>query len=47
MAGKVTSKRVAKISSKILRDGRASKRSKAAAGSALSQKEKAKSKRRK
>lgn len=40
MAKKVTSKRVAKISSKVLRDNRTSKRSKAAAGSALSQYEK-------
>ena len=36
-AKKVTSKRVASISSKVLRDGRTSKASKSAAGSALSQ----------
>ncbi len=47
MAKKVTSKRVAKISSKILRDGRTSKKSKAAAGSALSQREKTRSRKRK
>ncbi len=40
MARKVTSKRVAKISSKVLRDKRTSKRSKSSAGSALSQREK-------
>ena len=40
MAKKVTSSRVAKISSKVLRDGRTSKSSKSAAGSALSQREK-------
>ncbi len=34
---KVTSKRVAKTASKILRDGRTSKASKSVAGSALSQ----------
>lgn len=37
MANKVTSKRVAKKASKILKDGRASNRSKSVAGSALSQ----------
>ena len=35
---KVTSSRVASIASKVLRDGRTSKASKSAAGSALSQK---------
>lgn len=40
MAKKVTSKRVAKISSKVLRDKRTSKKSKSAAASALSQREK-------
>lgn len=40
MAKKVTSKRVASIASKVLRDGRTSKNSKSAAGSALSQREK-------
>lgn len=35
---KVTSKRVASIASKVLRDGRTSKASKSVAGSALSQK---------
>ena len=44
MAKKVTSKRVAKISSKVLKDKRTSKKSKAAAGSALSQREKNKKK---
>jgi hypothetical protein len=42
--GKVTSKRVAKIASKILLDGRTSKASKSAAGSALSQRPKGKGK---
>ena len=42
MARKVTSKRVAKTASKVLRDGRTSKSSKSAAGSALSQREKKK-----
>jgi len=37
MAGKVTSKKAAKAASKVLRDGRTSKASKSAAGSALSQ----------
>jgi hypothetical protein len=45
MAKKVTSKRVAKISSKILRDKRTSKNSKSAAASALSQREKFRKKR--
>jgi len=45
MAKKVTSKRVAKISSKLLRDKRTSKKSKSAAASALSQREKARRKR--
>jgi hypothetical protein len=40
MAKKITSKRVAKISSKVLRDGRTSQKSKSAAASALSQREK-------
>jgi len=40
MAKKVTSKRAAKAASKVLRDGRTSKASKTAAGSALSQREK-------
>ena len=40
MAKKVTSKRVAKIASKVLKDGRTSKASKSTAGSALSQREK-------
>ena len=35
--GKTTSKRAAKAASKVLRDGRTSKASKTAAGSALSQ----------
>lgn len=39
MAKKVTSKRAAKAASKVLRDGRTSKASKTAAGSALSQRE--------
>lgn len=42
MAKKVTSRRVAKISSKVLRDKRTSRKSKSAAGSALSQREKKK-----
>ena len=42
MAKKVTSLKVAKQASKILRDGRSSKRSKTVAGSALSQREKKK-----
>lgn len=37
-ARKVTSKRAASAASKVLRDGRTSKSSKTAAGSALSQK---------
>jgi hypothetical protein len=45
MAKKVTSPRAAKAASKVLRDGRTSKASKTAAGSALSQREKAKKKR--
>jgi len=40
MAKKVTSKRAAKAASKVLRNGRTSKASKTAAGSALSQREK-------
>jgi len=40
MAKKVTSKKVATKASKVLRDGRTSKNSKSAAGSALSQREK-------
>jgi len=40
MAKKVTSKRVAKKASKVLRDKRTGKNSKSAAGSALSQREK-------
>ena len=40
MAKKTTSPRVAKIASKVLRDGRTSNASKSAAGSALSQREK-------
>ena len=39
MAKKVTSKRAASAASKVLRDGRTSKASKTAAGSALSQRE--------
>lgn len=39
---KVTSPKVAKTASKVLRDGRTSKDSKSAAGSALSQKPKKK-----
>jgi len=37
MSNKVTSKRVAKIASKVLKDDRTSSRNKATAGSALSQ----------
>ncbi len=40
MARKVTSKRVARKASKVLRDRRTGKNSKSAAGSALSQREK-------
>jgi hypothetical protein len=40
MAKKVTGKKAAKAASKVLRDGRTSKASKTAAGSALSQREK-------
>lgn len=40
MAKKVTSKRVAKIASKVLKDKRVSKRVKSPAASALSQREK-------
>lgn len=36
-SNKVTSKRVASVASKVLRDGRTSKASKTVAGSALSQ----------
>lgn len=39
MAGKKTSKQAASAASKVLRDGRTSKASKTAAGSALSQRE--------
>lgn len=39
---KITSKRVAKIASKVLRDKRQDKKSKTSAASALSQREKAK-----
>lgn len=42
MARKVTSKKVASVASKIMRDGRMSKASKTAAASALSQREKKK-----
>lgn len=42
MAKKVTSKKVASIASKVLRDNRTSKASKSAATSALSQREKRK-----
>ena len=42
MAKKVTSRRVASKASKVLRDGRTSRNSKSAAGSALSQREKKK-----
>jgi len=41
MARKVTSKRVARKASKVLRDRRTGSNSKSAAGSALSQREKA------
>jgi len=44
MARKVASQRVAKIASKVLRDGRSGSKSKSAAGSALSQREKSKKK---
>jgi len=44
MAKKVTSKRVASKASKVLRDKRTGKNSKSAAGSALSQREKPKRK---
>ncbi len=44
MAKKVTSKEAATAASKVLRDGRTSKASKTAAGSALSQREKKKKK---
>lgn len=40
MAKKVTSSKAATAASKVLRDGRTSKTSKSAAGSALSQREK-------
>lgn len=40
MAKKVTSKRVARKASKVLRDNRTGRNSKSAAGSALSQREK-------
>lgn len=40
MVNKKTSSKVAKVASKILKDGRTSKASKSVAGSALSQKEK-------
>lgn len=42
MAKKVTGKKAATAASKVLRDGRTSKDSKTAAGSALSQREKKK-----
>lgn len=42
MAKKVSSKRMAKIASKTLRDGRTSKNNKSLAGSVLSQREKRK-----
>lgn len=42
MAKKTTSKSVASVASKVLRDGRTSKASKTVAGSALSQREKKK-----
>lgn len=45
MARKVTGRNAAKSASKVLRDGRTGKASKAAAGSALSQREKGSSKR--
>ncbi len=41
---KVTSKKVAKLASKVLRDGRTSKASKSVAGSALSQRPSSKKK---
>lgn len=44
MGKKVTSPKAAKAASKVLRDGRTSKASKSAAGSALSQREKGKKK---
>jgi len=44
MAKKVTSKKVASIASKVLRDGRTSDGSKSVAASALSQKESKKKK---
>jgi len=46
MAKKVTSKRVAKIASKVLRDKRMGRKSKSTAGSALSQREKVKRRKR-
>ena len=42
MAKKVTSKKVATIASKVLRDGRTSKSSKSVAASALAQRERKK-----
>jgi hypothetical protein len=42
LSKKVTSKKAATAASKVLRDGRTSKASKTAAGSALSQREKGK-----
>jgi hypothetical protein len=42
LSKKVTSKKAATAASKVLRDGRISKASKTAAGSALSQREKGK-----
>lgn len=47
MAKKVTSRGVAKKASKVLRDKRTSKDSKSTAGSALSQREKPKKRRKK
>jgi len=44
MAKKVTGKKAASAASKVLRDGRTGKKSKTAAGSALSQREKSKPK---
>jgi hypothetical protein len=44
MGKKVTSRRVAKIASNVLRDARTSGKSKSTAGSALSQREKARKK---
>ncbi len=44
MPKKATSPRAAKAASKVLRDGRTSKASKTAAGSALSQREKSRKK---